>query len=157
MKTHLSYRFYTSALGFMALMLMGSLFLMTGCSETQDQQEAQVQQASQADPIVNGRTSYESYCLSCHGDDGKGNGEVTGDLATLPADLTQLTALNNGAFPVEKIYLTIDGRRELEAHGTREMPVWGNIWSESGGEPVNEEVVERRINELIEYLRTIQE
>ena len=61
------------------------------------------------------------------------------DLATSPADQT------------------IDGRKDVEAHGSREMPVWGNIWGEESGAPVADDVVEKRINELVEYIRSIQE
>jgi hypothetical protein len=36
------------------------------------------------------------------------------------------------------------------------MPVWGNIWTERDGEPIPEEEVQARINELVEYIRTLQ-
>jgi hypothetical protein len=42
-----------------------------------------------------------------------------------PADLTRLSQNNGGVFPFAKVYQTIDGREEVAAHGTREMPVWG--------------------------------
>lgn len=139
-----------------ALLMMGGLVMMTGCAEEPAQPAAEEQQAAM-DPIASGQASYKQYCESCHGPDGKGTGEVGADLATSPADLTQLTARYNGKFPVDSVYQAIDGRKDVEAHGSREMPVWGNIWGEESGDPVPDDVVEKRINELVEYIRSIQE
>lgn len=144
----------------LAAWLLVSFVLLTGCGQNQNQQADGTQQADDMtsnDPIARGQASYEQYCMSCHGPEGKGNGEIVGELETLPADLTLLRSRYDGTFPVEVIYQTIDGRKEVEAHGTREMPVWGNIWGEADGSPVQEEVIEQRINELIEYIRSIQQ
>ena len=137
----------------MALLFVGSVVMLTGCAEEQAQPAAE--QEVTMDPIASGKASYDQFCSSCHGADGKGHGEIEGDLATMPADLTQLTA-RYGSFPVDSVYQAIDGRKDVEAHGSREMPVWGNIWGEEGGAPVADEVVEQRINELVEYIRSIQ-
>lgn len=40
-------------------------------------------------------------------------------------DLTALAKNNNGVFPFDRVYQIIDGRREVLAHGPRDMPVWG--------------------------------
>ena len=136
-------------------LMMGSLVMMTGCAEKSAQPAAAPQ--APRDPIASGRASYKQYCESCHGPDGKGTGEVGVELTASPADLTQLKARYNGTFPVDSVYQAIDGRKDVEAHGTREMPVWGNIWGEEGGGPVPDEVVTKRINELVEYIRSIQE
>lgn len=135
-----------AALLVVLLLLMGSFAMMAGC-------------AQEYNPLTEGQASYQQYCMSCHGPDGKGVGDIAGDLATLPTDLTQLTAHHDGAFPVDKLYRMIDGRaaEAVVAHGTREMPIWGNIWSDVDGAPVQREVVEQRINELVEYIRSMQE
>ncbi len=135
------------------------LALMTaGCTEEQTRQvePAPSDQQTATDPIASGRASYEAHCMSCHGPDGTGTGELVGDLNVLPADLTLLSSNNDGTFPLDKVIATIDGREEVRGHGTREMPVWGNIWSEEDGTPLPEDVVQQRINELVEYLRSIQ-
>ncbi len=139
----------------MALLLAGSVVMLAGCAEEQAQPAAEEPQAS-IDPIASGKASYEKFCQGCHGEDGKGTGELGTDLATAPADLTQLSA-RYGSFPVDSVYQAIDGRKDVEAHGPREMPVWGNIWGEEGGEPVADDIIEKRINELVEYIRSIQE
>ena len=119
--------------------------------------DAGAQSIYTSDPVENGRISYTVYCASCHGSEGRGDGPVARSLNTPPPDLTQLTAASGGAFEADSVYAYIDGRADVDAHGTRDMPVWGNIWIEEDGEPVLREVVDRRINELVEYLRTLQE
>ena len=99
-----------------------------------------------------GNMEYQSSCATCHGTDGKGNGPVTKDLKTRPADLTVLTKNNNGVFPVDTIYEIIDGRRSITSHGSREMPIWGNAFLSFGPE----NVVRSRIMAIIDYLNRIQ-
>jgi hypothetical protein len=33
---------------------------------------------------------------------------------------------NNGVFPFDSVYEIIDGRKTVIAHGTRDMPIWGD-------------------------------
>lgn len=105
------------------------------------------------DPVAAGRATYERYCQSCHGPDGRGDGPVATALTAPPSDLTRLRAEHDGAFPIDVIYRVVDGREAVPAHGSREMPIWGNVWAEDA----TPDEVQERINELIEYLRTIQE
>lgn len=143
------------------LLLFGTAMIMAGCAKEPapetDPPATETVQPVTLDPIAHGRVTYEQYCMGCHGEDGGGAGELLTDLESLPANLTRLTIRNDGSFPVDLIYETIDGRKDVEAHGSREMPVWGNIWSEQDGTPMQEEVVQQRINELIEYIRSVQE
>lgn len=80
----------------------------------------------QRDPEANGRQLYADYCASCHGTDGKGAGVNTKDLRQKPADLTQLSAKNNGTFPqlrvMGKVYGYRDGRE-----GASPMPHFGAL------------------------------
>jgi mono/diheme cytochrome c family protein len=111
------------------------------------------------DPVLAelGAEVFPRYCASCHGVRGEGDGPVAGELRTHPADLTRIAARRGGAFPAGEIARTIDGRFALPAHGTREMPVWGERLSESIPEAgVGEEVARGRIATLVEYLRSIQ-
>lgn len=108
-------------------------------------------------PLENGRHSYTAFCASCHGAEGRGDGPVATALTTPPTDLTRIQQQNGGTFPTDSVYAYIDGRADVQAHGTREMPVWGNIWMEQEGQPVRAEVVQQRINELVEYIRTLQQ
>ena len=102
-------------------------------------------------------------CASCHGEDGKGAGFLTRVFRGVdPGDLTQLTAENDGTFPLEHVFAVIDGREEVEAHGPRRMPVWGDRYmsaamTEYGPDELNELRVRNRIHELVHYIQSIQE
>ncbi|MDP3512622.1 MAG: cytochrome c [Sulfuritalea sp.] len=79
-----------------------------------------------ADKTVDvGKFEYEGSCAVCHGITGKGNGPFMGQLATRVPDITLLARSNGGVFPFDRVYQVIDGRQELKAHGSREMPIWG--------------------------------
>ncbi len=76
-----------------------------------------------------GRQLYVQYCASCHGAEGTGDGPVAASLATPPADLSTIARRNNGVFDELAVMSTIDGRRDIAAHGSREMPVWGAVFA----------------------------
>ena len=100
---------------------------------------------------------FAKYCSSCHGMDGRGNGIVASVLQTRPADLTRIASRREGQFPLAEIAATIDGRVEVRAHGSRDMPVWGERFSEHvGGGSLGEEVVRGNLLVLVDYLRSIQ-
>lgn len=104
-----------------------------------------------------GRTLYLRYCASCHGMDARGNGPTAAALRVPPTDLTRLARVNRGTFPAARVSETIDGRIQLPAHGTREMPIWGErLGDDIGNRDTREEVVRGRIWFLVEYLRTLQ-
>lgn len=105
-----------------------------------------------------GSITYRTYCSNCHGSEGRGDGYIAETLRVVPTDLTQLAAKNGGEFPADRVRATIDGRTEVRSHGRREMPLWGDIflWPE-GDSPERRQHVARKIGELVEHLRTIQE
>jgi mono/diheme cytochrome c family protein len=97
-----------------------------------------------------GRNSYLNYCASCHGESGRGDGRVAKYLTPKPADLTKLSEANGGKFPAVRVFEIIDGRREVEVHGSREMPVWGRTTRLSLA------TVQSRIRAIVDYLATLQ-
>ena len=104
-----------------------------------------------------GSEYFQRWCASCHGDNGLGRGPTAGALKVRPADLTQIAARRDGKFPAGEIARFIDGRFEIEAHGTREMPVWGQRFGERIPEPgVSDSIVRGRVLVLVEYLKSIQ-
>jgi mono/diheme cytochrome c family protein len=100
-----------------------------------------------------GKTQFQSSCAACHGVDAKGDGPVSKDLKTRPADLTVLAKNNNGVFPYDRVYQIIDGRNStIVSHGTHEMPVWGYRFG-----PPEAFRFKQRIIAVIDYLKTIQQ
>ncbi|MDE2376777.1 hypothetical protein, partial [Bradyrhizobium sp.] len=102
----------------------------------------------------------------------RGKGPVSDQLKIAPSDLTVLARNSNGVFPASAVYETIDGSRTIRAHGTRDMPIWGerfnpivglphnvdpSYWKLAGPEQSPEVVVRRRILAIIDYLKSVQQ
>ena len=101
-----------------------------------------------------GKEMFTSYCASCHGKDGRGDGPAASALKQRPADLTMLAKNNGGKYPADKVTSILRGQAQLMAHGDQEMPVWGPVfWKMSQG---HEEQVQMRIANLNKYLQSIQ-
>jgi mono/diheme cytochrome c family protein len=101
-----------------------------------------------------GQEMYKAYCAVCHGTDGKGNGPAASALKTAPTDLTQLSKNNGGKFPDLKVAATIRGEGNIAAHGTPEMPMWGQLfWGMSHG---HEGEVQQRVANLTKYIQSLQ-
>ena len=97
---------------------------------------------------------YKAYCATCHGKDGKGNGPMAASLRNTPSDLTRISARNGGTFPFLAVQKIISGEQEGPAtHGTREMPVWGPLFSEVSWD---QDLGRVRIYSLAVYLEKIQ-
>jgi mono/diheme cytochrome c family protein len=96
---------------------------------------ANAQQSSPAAPSVDvGKYEYDGHCAICHGLSGtaKEEGAYSSLLSKTIANLTILSKNNGGVFPFARVYQTIDGREQVQAHGTREMPVWGREYTAMG-------------------------
>ena len=128
---------------------------------------AKAQQTSPAGPAVVeiGKYDYEEHCAVCHGFSGKGDGIFASMLRSGVAvpNLTDLSKNNNGVFPFTRVYGTIDGTVPLSAHGTKEMPIWGQRFRAETGERFydilridREAVVRARILALTEYIYRLQ-
>lgn len=109
--------------------------------------------AAQPSQTESGRL-FVTYCASCHGRSGRGDGPVAANLRVAPANLTQLAKKNGGMFPSEKTRRVIDGR-DVTAHGTSDMPVWGDAFRKREG--LSEDAVRTRIEALVRYLDSLQE
>jgi mono/diheme cytochrome c family protein len=104
-----------------------------------------------------GRAEFLRHCAACHGKGALGDGPVSASLRVPPPDLTRIAARRAGSFPTAEVTQIVDGRRAVAAHGLREMPVWGVVFSTRVHEASSEEEVARgRLLVLVEYLRSIQ-
>ncbi|MCX7213746.1 MAG: cytochrome c [Burkholderiales bacterium] len=112
-----------------------------------------------------GRHEFETNCAICHGIDARGGGPMRPFLARVPTDLTSLARRNGGVFPKDAVAELIDGRATVEPgpHGTREMPIWGNVYREQANHQMrgmpfpSEWSVRGRILALTDYLSTLQQ
>jgi mono/diheme cytochrome c family protein len=105
-----------------------------------------------------GQILFHTYCAACHGVRADGNGPVAPELSTPPPDLTRLVDRYGLPLPKEKLAAFIDGRTAVAAHGSREMPVWGERFFSGDPElnPNLEGAKRRTIAVIIEYLESIQ-
>ena len=104
-----------------------------------------------------GQETYMRYCAACHGESGTGDGPVARGLPISVPDLTRLQERKGDNFPEDVLRKIIDGREVVIVHGTRYMPVWGyEFWVEEGADEEAQERVEVIVDNLVEYLRSIQ-
>jgi mono/diheme cytochrome c family protein len=103
---------------------------------------------------TSGKDMYLQYCATCHGKAGKGDGPAAKALKMQPTDLTGLTSNNHGSFPDIRISRVIQGSDVFAAHGSREMPVWGEVFTrmDAGGAAS----AKLRIDNLTEYIKSLQ-
>jgi mono/diheme cytochrome c family protein len=113
-----------------------------------------------------GKREFLKSCSSCHGETGKGDGPAVKSLGHPAADLTKLAKNNNGVFPIVRVYNVIDGRIQIIVHGSRQMPAWGEVYTQGLKDrmPQNfmskemiDALVRERILMLVEYVLTLQE
>ena len=106
-----------------------------------------------------GKVEYMDNCASCHGESGLGDGPLAELMTVSVPGLTDLSAKNDGVFPMLEVIHTVDGRQGTRGHGYP-MPVWGGRFKASVEEmgPYSAEVVVRgRILSLAYYLESIQQ
>ena len=79
-----------------------------------------------AQDLAEGKAAFDAHCVVCHGPRAEGDGLMAALLTIQPADLTQLSVRNDGAFPMARVIQRIDGTTEVLAHGGA-MPVFGTL------------------------------
>ena len=105
-------------------------------------------------PPTSGQEMYVAYCASCHGKEGKGDGPAASALKTPVTDLTALAKQNNGKFPSLHVSEVISGEHTANVHGSREMPVWGNVFLSMHGH--DSRWVQMRVSNLTRYIESLQ-
>jgi mono/diheme cytochrome c family protein len=103
-----------------------------------------------------GAELFATYCASCHGVDARGDGPAASALRIPPTDLTRIAARSGGVFPESSTAMLIDGRFDLPAHGSREMPIWGTRLADQIPGMATGEVARGQITSLVEYLKSLQ-
>ena len=108
----------------------------------------------QSTPAASGAAMFKEYCAVCHGTGGRGDGPAANALKKRPADLTQLARKNNGTFPEVHVMNFITGQDVVASHGSRDMPIWGNLFSSLS--PNDQEVVKLRVTNIADFVKSIQ-
>jgi mono/diheme cytochrome c family protein len=115
-----------------------------------------------AQDAVVGQEEFRMHCAACHGMSGLGDGPIGQSLKTPAPNLALIAQRNGGAFPFQRVYDIIEGSAVVSAHGTRDMPLWGDRYRRDA-KPVTpdqvditNQLVERRILSLVYYIGTLQ-
>ncbi len=108
---------------------------------------------SDTDP-ASGVEMYRAYCAVCHGLDGKGNGPAAPALKQGPSDLTLLAKKSGGEFPAFPVANIIQGDADITAHGSQDMPMWGDVFRSLKRD---EAMVKLRVRNLTRYIESLQE
>jgi mono/diheme cytochrome c family protein len=105
-------------------------------------------------PSLDGQTLYVTYCAVCHGKAADGTGPMAAVLKVHVANLTEIAKRNGGQFPFERVARRIEGTEPgTVAHGTKEMPIWGPLFSQV---TTDQDFGRVRIHNLAKYIQSIQ-
>lgn len=109
-----------------------------------------------------GQEEFQSHCAACHGVSGLGDGPIGPLLKTPAPNLAMIIERNGGKFPFQRVYDIIDGSSIVAAHGSRDMPLWGDRYSKDP-KPVTpdqamiaRDLAQQRILSLVYYIGTLQ-
>ncbi len=133
-----------------AVVLVVSVMVLAQHASNKEIKHVAIKQTSAA----SGAEMYQTYCATCHGTEGKGNGPAAEALKVPPTDLTAIAQKNGSKYPSLRVAATIRGEQAVAAHGSKDMPVWGHLfWSMSGG---HEAQVQQRVANLNKYVESLQ-
>lgn len=130
-------------------MLFAALLVMPAAAFAQTPEVVTTKQTT------TGAEVFRTYCATCHGTTARGDGPLSSSMVRKPANLTEIAMRNNGTFPTEMVFRTIDGQHPLKGHGGPDMPVWGDVFSKTR-EANDAERVKGVIQSLVDYLESIQ-
>jgi len=101
-----------------------------------------------------GKETFAKYCVSCHGEDGKGHSSVASALKSPPTDLTSLSKTNHGKYPAGFISAVLKFGRNIAAHGSQDMPVWGSRFKMI--DPMRDPTGQQHVDDVVAYIESLQ-
>lgn len=96
--------------------------------------------SSSAQNPAEGKKLYATYCASCHGETGKGDGMAAGSLPVKPADHTSGKVMNQMN---DKFLLDIISKGGAAVGKSTFMPSWGGSLNE------------KQVWDIVAYIRTL--
>ena len=103
---------------------------------------------------IQGSQLFNAYCAVCHGKEGKGDGSMAKALKAKPSDLSRLHWRSGGQFPAHRLAEIISGEEQkAKGHGSREMPVWGPIFSQVSRD---QDLGRVRVDNLVKHIQSLQ-
>lgn len=106
--------------------------------------------------IEEGKALYRQYCSACHGLDANGQGPLATVLSPPPPNLTLLGDKYGLPLPKARLAEFIDGRREVRAHGSSDMPVWGRRMVDGPPSSGADAHTAGTIQLILDYLQSVQ-
>jgi mono/diheme cytochrome c family protein len=135
-------------------LIVGGTLVAVLISSAQTQQSQQPPEGTRLIESIQGPPLYAAYCTVCHGKDGKGGGPMAKKLKVVPPDLTRIASRNGGKFPLARVQRIILGEEQVQGgHGTREMPLWGPIFTQVAWDL---DLGRVRADNLARYIETMQ-
>jgi len=103
-----------------------------------------------------GAQLYARYCASCHGLVGEGDGPAASIMQIRVPNLRSLSIRNDGVFPLAAVLAYVDGRKVPSSHGTRFMPIWGQVFAWGDSDEAAQKRARARINAIVEFVEKLQ-
>lgn len=97
---------------------------------------------------------YRTFCASCHGETGRGDGPVADLSVPRAPDITALQRSAGGTFPRARVLGVLDGSIRLEGHDGGAMPNWSQVLRRTEGD--DDRVVRKRLEALVSHVESLQ-
>lgn len=117
-------------------------------------QKADQKRLARQPNMLSGKVTFIKYCASCHGEDAKGNGPAAIALKPPPADVTTLARRYDGKFPSGYVGALLKFGRNLAAHGSDDMPVWGSSFRDL--DPIKDPTGQQHLDDVVAYIESLQ-
>ncbi len=103
-----------------------------------------------------GRFTYKTFCSTCHGPDGRGDGPSAKSMRVPPADLTGISSRSNGRFDRASVARAVDTKGKCKGTGHEDMPRWGEVFAKVRGGQTPAQV-QQMITDLVAWIETVQQ
>jgi mono/diheme cytochrome c family protein len=138
-------------------LLAGGALLVWAYSAAENPPPKPVPKLEETVRVINsldGPTLFNTYCAVCHGVSAKGDGPMAKMLTAKTPDLTRIAERHAGKFSRPQVEGIISGEAAVAGHGTRDMPIWGPIFSQVSWDM---DLGRVRVDNVARYIESLQE